>query len=95
MALVLTLAIVPLIRLKAPGAAVATVVALAVVAIVLCGLLRRAWAWYAALVVPAALLAATVWHPALGVLGGLFGLMWAYMLHVRRTVLGGRSRRGG
>jgi hypothetical protein len=88
MGLVLLMAIVPLIRLNAPDGAVVVVVALAAVAFVLCGLLRRGWAWWAALLVPATLLATTGWHPALGVLGGLFGLMWAYILYVRRAVLG-------
>lgn len=88
MAVVLLLAIVPLIRLDAPTGAVVTVVALVLVAVVLCGLLRRDWVWYAALLVPAGLLAGTAWHPALGVLGVLFGLLWAYVLNVRRTVLG-------
>jgi hypothetical protein len=88
MALVLLLAIVPLVKVHAPGGAVALAVVLAVVAVALAGLLRRRWAWYAALVVPAALLAATAWSVALGLLGVLFALLWAYLLHVRRTVLG-------
>jgi hypothetical protein len=90
MALVLVLAIVPLIRLGVPDAAVAVVITLAVLALVLCGLLRHTWAWYIALAVPAALLASTGWHPALGVLGVLFALVWAYVLRVRRIVLGRR-----
>ena len=88
MALVQLMAIVPLVRLGAPGAVVAVVVVLAVVAIVLCGLLRRGWAWYAAYVIPAALLAAGLTQGALAVLGVLFGLMWTYVLYVRHTVLG-------
>jgi hypothetical protein len=88
MALVLLMGIVPLIRLDAPGAAVAVLVVLAVVAIVLCGLLRRRWAWYAAALVPVTLVVTGFLHGALLVLGIMFGLLWAYILHVRRTVLG-------
>jgi hypothetical protein len=87
MALVLLMGIVPLVRLDAPGAAVAVIAVLAVVAIVLCGLLKHDWAWYAATVIPVTLLATGFLHLALGVLGVLFALLWAYMLHVRRTVL--------
>jgi hypothetical protein len=90
MALVLLMAVVPFIRLDAPPEAIIVAVVLAVAALVLCALLRHAWAWYAALLVPAVLLASTGWHPALGVLGALFALVWAYVLYVRRTVLGGR-----
>ena len=92
--IVLLLAIVPLIRLGAPKGAVWLAVGLAVVATVLIGLLRRPWAWWAALVVPVALLAGGVLHTALGVLGVLFGLLWAYVLHVRHTVLSGGSPTG-
>jgi hypothetical protein len=88
MALVLLMGIVPLIRLDAPGAAIVVLAALAGVAIVLCGLLRHNWAWYAAIAVPAVLLAAGFLHLALAVLGVMFALLWAYILYVRRSVLG-------
>lgn len=86
MALILLMGIVPLVRLDAPGAAVVIAV-LAALAVVLCGLLKRDWAWYVAIVIPVVLLATSFLHVALGVLGVLFALLWAYMLHVRRTVL--------
>jgi hypothetical protein len=89
MGLVLLLAVVPLVKLGVPGGAVGFCVGLALVAFALCGLLRHTWAWYAALVVPWALLGAGWWHAALAVLGVLFGLLWAYILYVRRSVLGG------
>jgi hypothetical protein len=88
MALVLLMAIVPMVRLTASWTLVTLVVVLAVVAIVLCGLLKRGWAWYAAYIVPVALLAGGVGHVALAVLGVLFALLWTYILHVRRSVLG-------
>jgi hypothetical protein len=90
MALVLLMAIVPLVRLTASTTLVTLVLVLSIVAIVLCGLLRHGWAWYAAYLVPATLLIAGFGHTALAVLGVLFGLLWTYILHVRRTVVGHR-----
>ncbi len=55
----------------------------------LIGLLSRAWAWRLGWLPPVALVVAGVLiHPSLAVLGGLFGLLWLYVLHVRRTVGG-------
>lgn len=89
-AIVLLLAIVPLIKLGAhvTGAAVAVVVTLAVLCLLLAGLLRYRWAWYVGLVPQVALLASGYFHVALAVLGVLFGLLWLYVLNVRRSVLG-------
>jgi Protein of unknown function (DUF4233) len=70
------------------GAAVAVVVALAVVLLLLAGLLRRGWAWYAAAGVQVLLLPAGLLHWSLAVLGVVFGLVWAYVMYVRRRVLG-------
>jgi hypothetical protein len=92
MAVIMLLAIVPLIRLDAPVAAVWVVLTLAGLASVLCGLLRRPWAWYAAFLIPAVLIVAGGWHIVLAVLGALFALVWIYVLHVRRTVLGRSPR---
>jgi hypothetical protein len=89
-ALVLLLAIQPLRVLGAhvTGVAVGFVIALAVAAIVLAGLLRRGWAWWAGALVPVCLfVGGFVFHAALGVLGVLFGLLWLYVLSVRRRVL--------
>jgi hypothetical protein len=88
--LVMLLAIVPLqvIGAHLTSLAVATVVVLAVVCFGLIGLLRHGWAWYAGAVPPVALVVAgIVFHPSLAALGVLFGLVWAYVLWVRRTVL--------
>jgi hypothetical protein len=87
MAIVLLMGIVPLVRLDAPGAAIVVIGVLAVVAIVLCGLLKHEWAWYVAILVPTVLIVAGFLHVALTVLGVMFALLWAYMLYVRRTVL--------
>jgi hypothetical protein len=90
--LVMLLAIVPLkvIGAHLTGLAVTTVVVLAVVCFALAGLLRHAWAWYAGAVVPVLLVGAGItFHPSLAALGVLFGLLWAYVLWVRRSVLKG------
>lgn len=89
-ALVLVLAIQP-IRVVGGGlsaAAIAAVVTLAVVAVLLAGMIRRAWAWSAGVVLQGALLLAGALHWSLLVLGVIFGLVWAYALHVRRVILG-------
>jgi hypothetical protein len=95
-ALVLVLAIVPLVKVGGPyrAAAIGVVVSLAVLAIVLAGLLRHRWTWYAGGVIPLALLAAGILYGPLAVLGFLFALLWAYVLHVRRSVLSGAAPTG-
>ena len=87
---VLLMAIVPLAKLSGrhSGAAVGAAVGLAVLCAVLAGLLRHRWAWYAGIVLQVALFACGLLHIALAVLGLVFGLVWAYVLNVRRTVLG-------
>jgi hypothetical protein len=88
-ALVLLLAVAPLARTGGvhKGLSIGWVLALAVLALLFLGLLRRPWVWWAALAVPAGLLAGAWLHWSLAVLGVLFGLLWAYVLNVRRTVL--------
>ncbi|HYN94596.1 MAG TPA: DUF4233 domain-containing protein [Pilimelia sp.] len=89
-AVVLLLAIQPLRILGTGfgGAAVAVVCALAAAALLLAGLMRHRRAWPAAGVLQALLLAAGLLHWSLAVLGVVFGLVWAYVLHVRRAILG-------
>jgi hypothetical protein len=88
---VLLMAIVPLAKVGGPraGWAILAAVLLAVLSVVLAGLLRRRWAWYGGMVLQLALCACVVLNPALAVLGLVFGTAWGYLLHVRRTVLGG------
>jgi|GEM_PF-1131259 len=90
-ALVLLLAIVPLhvLRVRQAGLAIGCVAGLAVLSIVLAGLLRFAWAWWAGIVVQVLLIACGYFHIALAVAGVLFLLLWFYVISVRRTVLGG------
>jgi hypothetical protein len=90
--LVMLLAIVPLkvIGVHLTGLALTMVVVLAVVCFGLAGLLRHAWAWYAGAVPPVMLVVGGfAFHPSLAALGVLFGLLWAYVLWVRRSVLHG------
>ncbi len=88
--LVLLLGILPLRVLGAAGGGgTGALVALAVLSFALAGLLRRRWAWWAGGAVPAVLvICGFLVHPSLGVLGLIFGAVWFYVLHVRRTVLG-------
>ena len=89
-ALALLLAIVPLhvLDVRKAGLAIGCVAALAVLCILLAGLLRFGWAWWAGLVVQVLLIACGYFHIALTVAGVLFLLLWLYVLSVRRTVLG-------
>jgi Protein of unknown function (DUF4233) len=92
--LVLLLAIVPLRVIADARSTAGTlyVVGLAVFCFALAGLLRRPWAWWAGSVLQAVLIVGGYFvHGSLVVLGVLFGLVWLYALHVRRTVLGGRT----
>jgi hypothetical protein len=89
--LVLLLGIQPIRVLGAhlTGWAIAMIVVLSVACFVLAGMLRRPWAWHAGSAVPVLVLAGgLVFHRSLIVLGVLFGLLWIYVLHVRRRVLG-------
>ncbi len=96
-ALVLLLAIAPLVKLggQDTGPAVVLVLVLVVVAGVLAALLRYQWAWWAGAAVPVALLAGGFLHWSLAVLGVVFGLVWGYVLYVRRSVLGPDPATGG
>jgi len=89
-AVVLLLAIQPLRLVGGDlgGVAIAVIVVLAVLAVALAGSLRRRWAWHAASALQVLLLLAGLLHWSLGVLGVVFGAVWWYVLHVRRTILG-------
>jgi hypothetical protein len=89
-AVVLLLAIVPLIRLGGhlSGAGVGAVAGLAALCLVLAALLRYRWVWWAGVGLQVLLLASGVFHVALTVLGVLFLAVWGYVLYVRHSVLG-------
>jgi hypothetical protein len=50
------------------------------------GLQRRSWALYYNLALQLGLIAGWFIHPAIGVLGLLFGLVWLYFLYIRGDV---------
>jgi hypothetical protein len=90
-ALVLLLAILPLAKLGGhrSGAAIGAAVGLAVLSAVLAGLLRHRWAWYAGIGLQVALIACgPLLNVMLAIVGLIFGGVWAYVLSVRRKVLG-------
>jgi len=94
-AVVLLLAIQPIRVLGAnlTGVAIGVILALAVACLLLASQLRRRWAWYAGGGIQVVILACGfVFHGSLAVLGAVFGLVWLYVLHVRRTVLGRSPR---
>ncbi|MFC0506908.1 DUF4233 domain-containing protein [Micromonospora costi] len=70
------------------GPAIGAIVALAVAAVVLAGMMRRPWAWHAGTVLQGLLMLAGLLHWSLLVLGVIFALVWSYALHVRRVILG-------
>ena len=88
-ALVLLLAIQPIrvLGVHLTGATIGVIVALAVLAVLLAGLLRRPWAWHAGTGLQVLLVCAGFLHWSLGALGVIFGLVWLYVLHVRRVIL--------
>ncbi len=88
--IVLLLAIQPIRLLggRLGGWGIGVVIALAVVAFLLSGMMRRRWAWHAGTALQVALLLAGLLHWSLGALGLIFAAVWAYASHVRRTILG-------
>jgi hypothetical protein len=87
--LVLVLGIQPLRVLGGDlsGAAIGTIIGAAVACVVLAGLLKHRWAWGAVAVLQGLLMLGGFLHWSLAVLGLVFGLVWLYVLHVRKTIL--------
>jgi hypothetical protein len=89
--LALLLAIQPIRVLGAnlTGLAIGVIVTLAVICLALAGLLgTRGWAWHAGPAIQVVLLVCGyVFHAALAALAVIFGLVWIYLFHVRRSVL--------
>lgn len=86
---VLLLAIQPMRMLGGDlsGLTIGVIIGVAAACVVLTGLLRREWAWYAAVALQGVLMLAGFLHWALAGAGLVFGLAWLYVLHVRRTIL--------
>ena len=89
-ALVLLLAIQPIRILggSLSGFGVGAVVGLAVVAFVLCGMMKRRWAWAAGTGLQVLVIACGLFHWSLAVVGLVFAAAWAYASYVRRSILG-------
>jgi len=88
-ALTVLLALAPIAKLGGgltPGR-VTALVALAVLLITTAGVLRRAGAYLLGGVLQVAVLAAGLLTPAMFVVGIAFGLVWSYVLRLRRTVI--------
>lgn len=87
-AIVLLLAIVPIRVLGDVSSA--TMIALVVgimSALLISGTMRHNWGWWLGSALQIALLAAGLLNWMIGAVGVVFGLVWLYVLHVRRTVL--------
>jgi hypothetical protein len=69
------------------GSAVLVLCALAGAAVLLSSVLRHRWAWHAGGALQLLVIAAGLLHVSLAVVGAVFGGVWLYVLHVRRTIL--------
>jgi hypothetical protein len=89
-AIVLLLAIQPIRILGGDlsGWGIGAVVALAVLAMLVAGSMRRSWAWHAGTAIQVLLLASGLLHWSLGAVGLIFGAAWVYATSVRRKILG-------
>lgn len=81
-AVVVALAIPVAIKVSGADAASAGIAggALAVVCLLLCGLLRYGWAYYAGTLVQLAAIVAGVWVPLMYVLGVVFAALWVWSI---------------
>lgn len=87
-ALALLMAIQPLRVFGVPTVAIVLVLMLAGCAVVLAALLRFRIAWYLIGLLNIGVILTGYFQWALAVLGVAFFLVWWYVLHVRRTILG-------
>lgn len=90
-ALTVLLALAPIAKLSGglTGPRLAALVVLSVLLILTAGLLRRPWAYFLGSALQLAVLAAGLINPGMFVVGVVFGLVWIYVLHLRRTVAAG------
>ena len=89
--LVLLLAIQPMraLGVELTGVTIGVIVTLALAAVVILVFLKRPWAWHAGTALQVLLIVAGLLHWSLAAVGIMFGLLWAYVLHVRKVILGG------
>ncbi|WP_163509967.1 DUF4233 domain-containing protein [Fodinicola acaciae] len=87
-ALVLLLALVPLVKLsgRVSGAQIGILLGLVALCVLTCAVLKRAWGWHVGTVIQVAVMATGFFNWALLVLGVVFLAIWLYVLHVRRTL---------
>jgi hypothetical protein len=87
-ALVLLLAILPVRVLGDVSAATMIALVVGIVgALLISGTMRYSWGWWLGSAFQVALLAGSLLNWMIGAVGVVFGLVWLYVLHVRRTVL--------
>ncbi len=84
------LALAPVARLSGglTAGVLIPVVGLAVLLVTTAALLRRPWAYLLGSVLQVAVLACGLITPAMFIVGGAYGLVWIYALHLRRTITG-------
>jgi hypothetical protein len=89
-AIVLLLTVAPLAVLAGDrrGSAITAVLVATVLAIGLAGCMRYSWAWTAGAVLQGLLILGGFLHWTVAAVGVIFGLTWAYAMHVRRSILG-------
>ncbi|MGB9376523.1 MAG: DUF4233 domain-containing protein [Mycobacteriales bacterium] len=87
-ALTVLLALAPVAKLGGGLAAgrLAALVALAALLVAGAGLMRRRWGYVFGSVLQVTVIASGLVTPAMYVIGAAFGLVWIYVLHLRRTV---------
>jgi hypothetical protein len=74
------------------GMATWVIAALAVLMVLAAGLQRRSWGLSVALALQVATIACGLLAPALGLMGIVFALVWAFLLYLRRVVAGKLAR---
>ena len=89
-AIVVTLA---LLLPTVEGAATWVIAVLAVLMVIAAGLQRRTWGLAVALALQAATIACGLLAPALGLMGVVFALVWAFLLYLRHDVAQRLARR--
>ena len=88
----LAMLVLPKFGAGATTAGVIAMTSLAVAMIVASGLQRRSWGLSVALGLQVAMIACTVFVPALGILGAVFALVWGTLLWMRRDVANKMAR---
>lgn len=88
----LALLVLPKFGEGATPLGVATIGGVAVLMIVAAGLQRRSWGLGLVLALQVATIACGLFVPVLGVLGGVFALVWIGLLLLRRDVAGKMAR---